>query len=516
MNRLKVFHPFLFAVFPILSLYANNKDLVHPSYAVWPLIFSLSLSLALFLFIEHFLKNVQRAAILTSVFLVSFFSFGHFLELPPLSLIKLPNENLNYYILLFFWVIFLATISFFVLSSKRNFEKLTVCFNIVSLFLISVPISLVTWYEVGSKNVSGLVKDKNSELEIKGAIAKPDIYYIVLDGYGRKDVLGDIYSFDNGEFIKKLEDRAFYVARESTANYPQTYLSVSSSLNYRYLDNLSASISKDSDDRGPLRELVKENDIYNALREIGYKFVAFPHTWTGTQDNLHADVFMQNKFNVTEFADSLIQSTPLRIFLNKNLFLDSYRNKLYFVFDNLGSLSKITAPTFTYVHLLAPHPPFVFDENGEAPETRARFVSFDGDHYFNHNPGIEDYRKQYISQLQFINKKILSSLDQILANSSTPPVIILQSDHGPGSELFWEDPDRTNMYERMSILNAYYLPEKGKEMLYPSITPVNSFRVVFNALFDADLELLEDRNYFARWSRPYDFIEVTEKTQKND
>jgi len=37
---------------------------------------------------------------------------------------------------------------------------------------------------------------------------------------------------------------------------------------------------------------------------------------------------------------------------------------------------------------------------------------------------------------------------------------------------------------------------------------------VFNTLFDAELELLEDRSYFARWSRPYDFIDVTDRLEE--
>jgi hypothetical protein len=62
-------------------------------------------------------------------------------------------------------------------------------------------------------------------------------------------------------------------------------------------------------------------------------------------------------------------------------------------------------------------------------------------------------------------------------------------------------------------LNAYYFPDQNYAALYPAISPVNSFRVIFNQYFGTDLELLEDRNYFAGWLAPYDYTDVTDKAQ---
>jgi hypothetical protein len=63
----------------------------------------------------------------------------------------------------------------------------------------------------------------------------------------------------------------------------------------------------------------------------------------------------------------------------------------------------------------------------------------------------------------------------------------------------------------MGILNAYYLPGTGQAGLYPSITPVNSFRVVFNAYFGTDLPILPDRSYiFTNQLHLYDFRDITD------
>ena len=47
----------------------------------------------------------------------------------------------------------------------------------------------------------------------------------------------------------------------------------------------------------------------------------------------------------------------------------------------------------------------------------------------------------------------------------------------------------------LPILNAYHLPGDGIEALYPNISPVNTFRVIFNEYFGFNLPLLEDQSY---------------------
>ena len=70
-------------------------------------------------------------------------------------------------------------------------------------------------------------------------------------------------------------------------------------------------------------------------------------------------------------------------------------------------------------------------------------------------------------------------------------MIIIQGDHGPLPDLTEE------ASQRLPILNAYYLPGiQMDNVLYPSISPVNSFRVVLNSYFGQTLPLLEDRSYF--------------------
>ena len=120
-----------------------------------------------------------------------------------------------------------------------------------------------------------------------------------------------------------------------------------------------------------------------------------------------------------------------------------------------------------------------------------------------------------MDQLMYTNRRLQSTLDEILSRSAEPPIIILQSDHGPGSRLDWGDPYDTDLKERLSILNAYYLPGKGSTELYAGITPVNTFGVILDLYFGTDCGLLQDDSYFSTWSRPYAFIDVTNELDYN-
>ncbi|MCJ7608209.1 hypothetical protein MUP00_00870, partial [Candidatus Bathyarchaeota archaeon] len=68
--------------------------------------------------------------------------------------------------------------------------------------------------------------------------------------------------------------------------------------------------------------------------------------------------------------------------------------------------------------------------------------------------------------------------------------------------------------ERTGILNAYYLPADSRSKLYPSITPVNTFRLIFDSCFGTHYGLLPDRVHFSTYEDRFRFVDVTETTAK--
>jgi len=64
----------------------------------------------------------------------------------------------------------------------------------------------------------------------------------------------------------------------------------------------------------------------------------------------------------------------------------------------------------------------------------------------------------------------------------------------------------------MGILNAYYFPDANPG-LYPRITPVNSFRLLFQTYFGEDLNLLEDVSYYSEYPEAYQFEIIPNQCQ---
>jgi hypothetical protein len=390
--------------------------------------------------------------------------------------------------------------------------------NIFALILIAMP--TITIARTRTHQQTEIV-EVNERIKPPGPVAtahptgrRPDIFYIILDGYARSDVMSKLFAFDNEPFLKRLEQKGFYVARRSTANYCQTPLSLSSSLNAVYLNG---SIPEDLTDKLMLNPWTGDGSIVRTLRGLGYQFVTFA---TGFDETEHpdAEVYLSPFIYMSPFHRLLLDRTPLYRVVPIPILGDSYmmaRSRTLFALDQLPKIATWGSPTFTFAHIVCPHPPFVFGENGEdvSPHDRPFYLTdaeFFRQWYGDHKTYVDGYRKQ----AAFLTSQVERMINRVLESSPEPPVIILQSDHGSGMGLSTESAAQTDMHERMSILNAYYLPElKGDSRPYQSISPVNSLRVVLNGYFGAGMELLPDRSYYSTWSEPFKFLDVTDKVQ---
>ena len=111
---------------------------------------------------------------------------------------------------------------------------------------------------------------------------QPDIYYLILDGFGRPDVLQELYDLDLQPFVKALEGRGFVIPDASQSNYAQTYLSMASSLNLSYLDGIAATM-RDSSDRRALDYLIQQNALMTIAKRAGYEVIAIGSDYSATE-----------------------------------------------------------------------------------------------------------------------------------------------------------------------------------------------------------------------------------------
>ena len=250
--------------------------------------------------------------------------------------------------------------------------------------------------------------------------------------------------------------------------------------------------------------MIRNNEVSRLLESEGYHYIYLSSGYDIKGMNKYADMTAQQRSvfgnRTSNFASYLIQTTALAPFAS---FIGTdARNAILYIFDALANMPDIEEPMFIFAHILSPHPPFIFDRDGNP--VNHDVLKMQGDVWQN--------REQYIDQLIFTNKEVETLIDEILSKSNIPPIIILQADHGTAStgqfKVAYNELTKIQIDERMNIFNAYYLPENGKDLLYESITPVNSFRVVFNFYFDLSYDLLKDESYFSSYEHPYEFINV--------
>jgi len=348
-----------------------------------------------------------------------------------------------------------------------------------------------------------------SEVAAEPSAGKPDIYYIILDGYGGADMLQDVYGYDNSDFITSLQDLGFVVPASSRTNYPYTVLSLISSLNMQYLDSMSTKLGG-ATQWWLARDTLQHSQVREFLEKQSYRtvFIASGFDYTDIRDG---DGFMKAyPIQLNNFDSGFIRSTNLSALgdmghLYSYPSYSTYRRIIQAGFAALPRVAPEAGPKFVFIHITAPHPPFVFDAAGNPVNPDAPFTMIDK------LRGMVDattYKQSYIAELKYINSQTLKAVSAILASSPTPPVILLQGDHGPGLYLNDEAAD-TCLFERYSILNAYYLPGKTSKDLPQTMTPVNSFRLIFNDYFSTDLVMLPERNYFTNFSHFFLFQDVT-------
>ncbi len=496
-------YPLLLSIYPVVSLLATNVDQMKLVEGLRALLLLFAIGGLLFFLLKLILHDANRAALVFSFLWVLFFSYGHvysILERTPVFGLTLGRHRW----MVPLWVILLAVGVFWALTRKKDLTRLTQTLNVAAIVLLVMPVLQIALAEAKAQ-IAWSQREKQSlesgGLEIPPGQTPPDVYYIILDAYARGDVLQDTFGYDNTSFLEGLEAMGFYVADCSQSNYAQTELSLVSSLNMNYLEALDDHFTPDKTGRTPLRPLLQASAVRQILENMGYQTVAFEtgYSWSQLED---ADVYLTRSTKVTglnEFEVLLVESSASLVLNDAASALPKFlvpavdypkhnhRERVLSTLDKLSKVpSTIDSPKYVFAHIIAPHIPFVFGPQGEPivwPEKM----------------DIDNYEAGYRAELAYLNQRVLTFVQDIISNSDSPPVIILQADHGRAL---------SSPQIRMQILNAYYLPGAQPELLYPDITPVNTFRIIFNQYFGGQYELLEDHSYFSIYKQPYLFEEI--------
>ncbi len=219
----------------------------------------------------------------------------------------------------------------------------------------------------------------------------------------------------------------------------------------QYLQELSDKFSPDSIKRSLLWDSLRHSAVRYNFESMGYETVNFDtgFEWLNIKDSDHFMSPPAISSGMTEFEGLFLRTTLARYaqdwgWVDPDYLLGvGFRDRFNYIFNSIDDITKMPQPTYSYIHLISPHPPFVFDPNGN-PTYPPDF--WNDQRMYPANL----YQKGYVNQLQHLNKKMLEAVDTILNNSKVPPIIIIEGDHGP-----WLQPNDKRMWN----LTAIYFPD---------------------------------------------------------
>ncbi len=502
-SRVSVLYPFLAAIFPIVSVLSSNAPAVPLSDLLFPIAGIVCATTFLWFTLGLVLRDRLKRGLMVLGLIVLFWSYGAVLDTIRAALHY--RETISGQKILPFAALELGAAAGLFISLRRTRRSLagtTHFLNVSACAGMALALGSATYDYGRSGALSAFSSDGPSVSAASNGELK-DIVYIIADAYGRHDVIRDVYGYDNTAFVEALESRGFYVARESRANYNATRFSVSSSMNFDYVNGIAEELGGDQS----IARLIQNSRFLDRLDAHGYRFASFATGYTDTE--MHgADEYLAPRVQITEFQQILIDMTPLRSAMNRvrsrkaakygirSSVHDVHRERVLFALKGLREMEWTDDPEFVFAHIISPHWPFVLDEFSNPVYPAIRYnLSVDYPDW--EKPTFQEFTEGYRKQVQGLNRLLLETIDAV-QQANPEAIIVLQGDHGPRRRAILPDPGPWQTYarEELAILNAYYLPGAvAGDVLYPEISPVNTFRVILNAYFQEDLPLLADRSY---------------------
>lgn len=478
--------PILLAIIPTLYHYSNNVEKLTFTSLFRMLVFNMVVALIVYV-IGLLITRFQpfKAALAASVFLIFFNIYGLVYQ----HLMHADVIRIKHYTLLPLFILFAVYASWLLIRWKstilvslwKNFllvVSVLVLFNLIQI----IPAEIKKW----NNNKTAVVQEKQATTST--GKQSPDIYYIILDEFEGLQGMREYWHYQGVDnFASFLKQRGFFIAEASHASSTDTLHQMASRLNYE-------DYPYNETDMQIYFDAIADNRVMRFLKSEGYTTVVFDETKLGyaTAKSIKADYLYEYGsaaipqgdvgsygFAFDEFGELVMDNTMLYAISQKyksnSPLISQHSSMISFTIDNIAN-KQIPSPKFVHVHLLLPHAPFIFNEDGQI---------VDSDHFTNWHYYIDNYK--------FSIKVAEQMVDQILQqyDPQHPPVIILQSDHGARNHLNRnEDSMILENYpekDKTLILYSLYLPGYDTSSLPQDINPTTTFPIVLNYLFNAGI-----------------------------
>ena len=497
-----VLHPYLLAVFPVVTIWAGNIREVTFFEGTTTCIMMLTTTAVAMKMARWYFPTRQRAGLAVAIVIILMVSFGIVDKLNSLLTQWNSPLLLRDKIALPIWAIFLILALWWINHEKGDDRRLTRLANVFTGSLTAMccglmvtAISISPW--IWQRPSRGKLVPAES-IVLNATDNPPDVYLLMFDRYAGADTLKNDFGYDNSGFLNGLRQRGLHVWDTSFANYPKTELEMSAILNMCYHGETVWPKCR-------YREMLKDHVVGRLFKKQGYRYYHLGNLHNGIRSNPNAHYSYRFSKMPTELTENLFKMTPFyRFFPTTDEATQTLRK-----FELVADIASHDKPKFVYAHFLVPHVPWKFNRNGSSVTAQERTSRSEVQHYVN--------------QLIFTNRRITELVDVILAVSDRPPIIILQADEGP--ELRYANDDQKTVTERIhkrsGILSAIHFPERDPiDVITQGFSPVNTFRLIFREYFGAEIELLEDRYFY--WepenchgkpdlTKPCRFVEVTDR-----
>jgi hypothetical protein len=421
--------------------------------------------------------------------------------------------------------IILSVIPLFILRRMRD-----VRFESVKLILTSgMSLLLMAIYPV-FKYTNTFVASNVRHVKLNSDISKGgDYYVIVLDSYARSDKLRDIYKYDNSDFLGKLRNDDFFIANKSLSNYELTMFSLSSFFNMEYVNNLGSPSYTPMYSLLWSKKMISGGAFFRLMEDSGYKFLTIntgcQFTHIDNSDIVYSPYYENIRFtdiisypHITNIEYAIFSHTMLTLYFkyhsefeNKGQRRVDIRNGLKALRDTIAIKDK----KIVFAHFLCPHPPFVFDRNGNDVDSVDTSVNINASTSVITplNTGTDINIAAYADQARFISNEIGSIVDELISVNPKCNIIIV-SDHGGRSLVDFGDIEKSDLGDAFSNLIAIRLPGVKIDSSYDDLTLVNVFRMIFREKYNEDIPLIENRQIFnfMTKSKP---VDVTDRLRAN-
>ena len=425
--------------------------------------------IAIYFLIRWIIKDrIKSAILLTAILFITLF-FRDIYELLAYSgVTKLVSDYLIFVSELFFAIIIvvliLTPIIIWLYKSKRKLLKLNSYLNLLTTIFLLIEIIGLGFIEVTKVELKNKIDIKEPLDEIT---SKPDVYFIILDGYTGFSGLQKYWNFNNNDLKKFLNNSGFFIAENGKTIYNVTNYSIASTLNMSELnfkaDNLYAKSCYLS-----LANIIKKNIVVEFFNEVGYDFINLSFHDIYDTMKFYQDIYFLKSGNIYQSRTIYGHLYEIQNEINADM---AYIN--LDIFKRLKTMRSTSneKPKFIYAHIMMPHPPYYFDAEGNKNNSK---VANDPKNKGN-----------YLEQLKYTNHLLVETLKSILNPNGNPPIIVVQGDHG-----FRRFKEQNKKDVEFSVLSCYYFPGKDYSLLTDSMKTINTFPLILNKYFNQEFQLL--------------------------